>query len=101
MATVRSDADRWVSRPYGGGALRLLPVSQDVGFPKVERDPVIADITKVGHYQVRSRTEPSFADADGQPNAGGEGRTHPRFRILEDHPAHRRNPQPLCADEVG
>ena len=49
MATVCWDADSWVSRRCGGGALRLLPVSQDVGFPKVERDPVIADITKVGY----------------------------------------------------
>jgi len=71
----------------------LLPVSQDVCSPKVERDPVIADITKIGDYQVRSRAEPSFANADGQPDAGGERRAHPRFRILEDHPPHRRNPQ--------
>lgn len=86
MATVCWDADPWVSRRCGGGALRLLPVSQDVCFPKVEHDPVIANITQVGYYQVRSRAEPSFADADGQPDAGGEGRAHPRFRILEDHP---------------
>jgi hypothetical protein len=71
MATVCSDADPWVLRRCGGGALRLLPVSQDVCSPKVERDPVIADITKIGDYQVRSRAEPSFANADGQPDAGG------------------------------
>jgi hypothetical protein len=73
-----------VSRRCGGGSLRLLPVPQDVCFPKVEHDPVISDITKVGYYQVRSRAEPAFAEmVNPMPAARAEVT---RFRILEDHP---------------